>query len=171
MSPRENQCRPRRSRGWHSFSRGDNFPCYPLVQSIIIIYITIIILNVDLLHRLLYVWFQNNSGQVNIWSCISYSENSNLIRRKSESMVNRKRINSAHRCFLEYHPSTSNITSCQVPSRVRAWFHDSASDIDFYQMSLSQSESTILHESIILFYVTWVTHVTYCYCSASVVVR
>ena len=29
-------------------------------------------------------------------------------------------------------------------------FHDSAGDTDFYQMSLSQSESTILHESIIL---------------------
>ena len=38
--------------------------------------------------------------------------------------------------FLEYHPSSSNITRCQVPSRVRAWFHDSAGDIDFYQMSL-----------------------------------
>ena len=28
-------------------------------------------------------------------------------------------------------------------------FNDSAGDIDLYQMSLSQSESTILHESII----------------------
>ena len=37
MSPRENQCRPRRSWGWHWFSRGDNFPCYSLVQSIIIL--------------------------------------------------------------------------------------------------------------------------------------
>ena len=52
--------------------------------------------------------------------------------------------------FLEYHLSSSNITRCQVPSRVRAWFHDSAGDIDFYQMSLSQSESNILHESVIL---------------------
>ena len=50
--------------------------------------------------------------------------------------------------FLEYHLSSNNITRCQVPSRVRAWFHDSAGDIDFYQMSLSQSESTILRESI-----------------------
>ena len=27
-----------------------------------------------------------------------------------------------------------------IPSRVGAWFHDIAGDIDFYQMSLSQSE-------------------------------
>ena len=31
-----------------------------------------------------------------------------------------------------------------------AYSHDSVDDIDFYQMSLSQSESTILHISIIL---------------------
>ena len=42
----------------------------------------------------------------------------------------------------------ANIISCQVPSRVRAWFHDSASDIYFDQMSLSQSYSATLHESI-----------------------
>ena len=29
------------------------------------------------------------------------------------------------------------------------WFHDPAGDVDFYQMSLSQSESTNSHESII----------------------
>ena len=51
--------------------------------------------------------------------------------------------------YLEYHPSSSNFTCCQVPSRVRAWFHDSAGYTDFYQMSLSQSESTVLIESII----------------------
>ena len=68
-------------------------------------------------------------------------------------MVNRTRINSPQSIFfLEYHPSSSNITRCQVPSRVRAWFHDSAGDIDFYPMSLSQSESTILHERIIVCY-------------------
>ena len=53
---------------------------------------------------------------------------------------------------MEYHPSSSDITRCQVPSLVRAWFHDSAGDNDFYQMSLSQSESTILQKSIILTY-------------------
>ena len=41
------------------------------------------------------------------------------------------------------------VTRCQVSSHVRAWFHDSAGDIEFYQMSLSQSKSIILHESII----------------------
>ena len=29
------------------------------------------------------------------------------------------------------------------------WIHDLAGDIGFYQMSLSQSESTILHENMI----------------------
>ena len=38
-----------------------------------------------------------------------------------------------------------------VPSCVRARFRDSADDIDFYQMSLSQLESTIFHERIIFF--------------------
>ena len=52
-----------------------------------------------------------------------------------------------------------NITRRQAISpiakfHVRAWFHDSASDVDFYQMSLSQLESSILHESIILVYNT-----------------
>ena len=36
-----------------------------------------IILNVNSRHRLHYVWFQNNPGQVNIWVCILYSVNSN----------------------------------------------------------------------------------------------
>ena len=40
----------------------------------------------------------------------------------------------------QYHPLPRPITS----------FHDSAGGIDVYQMSLSQSESTILHESIII---------------------
>ena len=54
------------------------------------------------------------------------------------------------RYFWEYQPFSSNITRCQVPSRVRAWFNDSAGNIDFYQMFLSQSESTtFIHESII----------------------
>ena len=49
--------------------------------------------------------------------------------------------------FFSYHPSSSNITRRQVPSRVRAWFYDSAGDIDFYQMSLSQL--FYMHDSII----------------------
>ena len=47
--------------------------------------------------------------------------------------------------FLEYQPSSSNNTRCQVPSCVRAWFHDSAGDIDFYQKFLRQSELSSLH--------------------------
>ena len=47
----------------------------------------------------------------------------------------------------------SNITRCQVPSRVIAWFRDSAGDIDFYKISLSQSESFILHQSILLLFI------------------
>ena len=123
-------------------SRGDNFPCYPLVQSIFII------LKVNSKHRLHYVWFQNNPGQVNIWGCISYSVNSNAhptpVRIYGEPC--------AHKfctvvIILEYHPSSSNVTRCQVPSHVKAWFRDSAGDIDFYQMS--QSDLTILHKIII----------------------
>ena len=111
-------------------------------------YYNIIIMNVYSIHRLHYVWFQNNPGQVNNYVCTSYSVNSNAHMMPSEFMVNPMRINSAQSIFFGISPS--NITRCQVPSRVRAWFHDSEGDIDFYQMSLSQSESTILHESIIL---------------------
>ena len=109
-----------------------------------------IILNVNSIHRLHYIRFQNNQGQMNIWVCISYSVNSNAhrtpVRIYSELYAHKF---CAVDIFLEYQPSSSNITRCQVQSRVRAWFHDSADDIDFYQMSLRQSESTILHESII----------------------
>ena len=73
-----------------------------------------------------------------------------LKRYQSESMVNCIRINSVRSIFFW------NITRRQAispvakfPSRVRAWFQDSVGDIDFYQMSLSQSESTFLHENII----------------------
>ena len=54
--------------------------------------------------------------------------------------------------ILEYHPSSSNTctTHSHVLSCVRAWFRDSAGNMDFYQISFSQSESTISHESIIL---------------------
>ena len=54
--------------------RGDNFPCYPIVQSIFIILYWMLILS---MHLLYYVWFQNNPGQVNIWVYISSSVNSN----------------------------------------------------------------------------------------------
>ena len=68
-------------------------------------------------------------------------------------MVNRTRINSAQSIFFW------NITRHQAISPVAKFHHvlgrgfmiRSTGDIDFYQMSLGQSESTILHESIILY--------------------
>ena len=39
---------------------------------------------------------------------------------ESESKVNRTRLNSAQSTFFGNHPSSNNITRCQVPSRVRA---------------------------------------------------
>ena len=62
-------------------------------------------------------------------------------------MVNRMCMNSAQLIFFARRQA--KITRCQVPSRIRAWFHDSVDDINFYQMTLSQSESTILNERII----------------------
>ena len=59
-----------------------------------------------------------------------------LRRRQSESMVIRTRRQAMSPVAKFHH--------------VLGRFHDSAGDIDFYQMSLSQLESTILHESIIL---------------------
>ena len=132
MSPRENQCWPRRSRGWHWFSRGGNFPCYPLMQSIFII------LYWMLIKYIIYITFKTIQIKWIFEFVFRTLKIQMLIQYQSESMVNRTRINSALSIYF-----------CQVPSRVRAWFHDSAGDIDFYQMSLSQSESTILHESII----------------------
>ena len=98
-----------------------------------------IILNVNLIQRLHYVWFQNNPGQVIIRVSISYSVNSNAqttpVRIYDEPYAQQF---CAVVVFLEYHPSSSNITRCQVQSRVRAWFHDSAVDTVIYKMSLSQ---------------------------------
>ena len=51
--------------------------------------------------------------------------------------------------FLNYHPPSSNITRCQVPSRVGACFHDSADDIDFHQMLLSQLKRVIFNDIIL----------------------
>ena len=53
-------------------------------------------------------------------------------------MVNRLRINSAQSIFFW----NITINSCQ--SRVSAWFCNSASNTDFYQMFLSQT--AILHD-------------------------
>ena len=111
------------------FSRVDNFPFYPLVQSIIII------LYWNLIDYIVYITLGFKTIQViRIFVFvfrIPYIQT--LKRRQSESVVNRTRINSAQSIFfLEHHPSSSNITRCHVPSRVRAWFRDSAGAIDFY---------------------------------------
>ena len=68
--PMSTETKPRLTSHW--FSRGDNFPCYPLVQSIYLLYYTECWLNTSSTLR-----FQNNPGQVNIWVCMSYSVNSN----------------------------------------------------------------------------------------------
>ena len=64
-------------------------------------------------------------------------------------MVNCTRINSAQSIFFgllpvvkQYHPLPSDVMCKGMVSLF-------SGDIDFYQMSLSQSESTILHDSII----------------------
>ena len=122
-------------------SRGDNFACYPLIQ------LKKIILYWMLIKYIVKITFGFKTIQVK-WIFVFVFRTPyihTLIRRQSESMVNRTRINSAQSIFFLYHPSSSNINRCQVLSCVRAWFHDSAVDIDSYQMSLRQSEWTILH--------------------------
>ena len=99
----------------------------------------------------MYIRFQNNPGQVNIRVCILYSVNSNAyttpVRIYGEPY--------AHKfCAVDIF---WNITRCQVLSHVRAWFHDSVGDIYFNQMSLDQSESTILHGSKILIRMNYFT--------------
>ena len=63
-----------RSRGWHWFSKGVNFPCYPLVRSITII------LYWMLIKHIVYITFVFKTFQ-DKWIyellCISYSVNSN----------------------------------------------------------------------------------------------
>ena len=96
---RENQCQPRRSRGWHWFSRGDNFPCYPLMQSIIII----ILLYWMLIQYIVYIKFGFTTIQVK-WIFVFVSRTQSLKRHNSESMVNRTRINSAKSIFFGISP-------------------------------------------------------------------
>ena len=95
------KCRPRRSRGWHWFSRGDNFPCYFLMQSIFIL------LYWMLIKYIVYITFGFKTIKVK-WICdvcISYSLNSNAhIWRQSESMVNCTRIISAQSIFFGISP-------------------------------------------------------------------
>ena len=60
---------------------------------------------------------------------------------------------------LHFNKHEFNTQRCLLKFGVRMWFTDSAGAIDFYQMSLSHSEATILHESIIIFYIImlWVS--------------
>ena len=72
-----------------------------------------ILLNVNQIHCLHYILFQNNPGQVNIFVCISYSVYSNahmmLVRIYGEPNVHEF---CAVDIILEYHPWTCNITRC-----------------------------------------------------------
>ena len=89
--------------------------------------------------------------QVNIWVCISCSVNSNAhttpVRIYGDPYAHKF---CAVYIFLEYHPSSSNIVRCQVPSRVWAWFYDSADDIDFYQMFQNRLSSKKVKYNIII---------------------
>ena len=91
-----------------------------------------------------YMSTQNNPGQVHICVCISYSVNSNApttpVRIYGEPY--------AHKfCVVDIFWNITRNHAISPPVkftlRVRALCHDSAGDIDFDQMSLSQSEITI----------------------------
>ena len=65
--------------------------------------------------------------------------------------VNRARINSAQSLFFVIPPV---VKQCWLLLRRRAWLHYSAGSSVFYQMFLDESDSSNLHESIILKIVT-----------------
>ena len=135
-------CHPKEtnvSRRGHWFSRGDNFSCNSLVQSIIIISYWILIKCV------VYITLVLKQSRASEYFSLYVVPGK--FKRSYDASKNLLWTVSAY-CAQSYRPPSSTKTRCQVPSRTRAWFHDSASDIDFYQMSLSLSESTILHESI-----------------------
>ena len=97
------------------FSRGDNFPCYPLVQSIIII------LNWMLIKYIVYITFAFQTTQVKwIFEFVfhaAYIQTLIHVRRQAESMVIRTRINSALSIFHW------NITRLQAISPVAKFHH------------------------------------------------
>ena len=95
MSPRENK--------WHWFSPDDNSPCYPLVQSIIIILYWMFCnsLSTSSILRLVSKHFQVKWIFVFVFSSPFIQT---LIRHQSESMVNRMRINSAQSIFFGISP-------------------------------------------------------------------
>ena len=95
-----------------------------------------IILNVSVIkyvHRLHNVWFQNNPSQVNICVCILFKP----VRIYGKPYAHKF---CAVDIFWEYHPSSTNITRCEVPLHVKAWFHDSPVDIDIKCLSPNQNQ-------------------------------
>ena len=126
LSSLENQCQPGWSRDRHWFSRGDNFPHYPLMQSIIIILFWMLIKYIS--YTTLCFGFKTIQVRLIIeLICISYSVNSNShttpVRIYGEPYSHKF---CAVDIFFKNHPSSSNITRCQVPSREKAcmvsWF-------------------------------------------------
>ena len=130
LSPLKTQCQPRLRLGRQWFSRSNNFPCNPLPHNYHI--------NWMLIKYIVYITsadFKNNPGQVNICVCISYSIYSTLILRQLESVVNGMRINVGQSIFFLISPVVKGYEP--LPSSalvIMVWFHDSACDIEFYQM-------------------------------------
>ena len=103
--------------GRHCFSPGDNFPCYPLVQSIIIIVHWMLIKYITTIQVKWIFEFVFRTPY------IQSLMNTTPVRNYDEPQAHKF---CAVDIFLEYHLSSSNISRCQVQSRVMAWFYDSA---------------------------------------------
>ena len=132
--------------GRHWFSQGVNFPCYSLVHS------RNVILYWMLIKYIVNITFGFKRIQIK-WILVFVLRSLYIqtpIHRQSESMLSRTRINSARFIFLD-------ITRRQAISPVAKFRHVLKRGfmiqrvifvftwkyiIDFYQMSLSQSEST-----------------------------
>ena len=97
-------------------------------------------------------WFQNNPGQVYFCACVWFCAYSNAQMTPCCQIYDEPYAHKfcAVDIFSNITRQQGKITRCQVPSHLREWFNNSAGDIDFYQIILSQSESTIFYESMIL---------------------
>ena len=80
-----------------------------------------------------YVWFQSNTGQVNISHSVNSNAHTTPVRIYDEPNAHQF---CAVDIFLNITHRLEKITSCQVPSRIRTWFHDSAVYIDFNQSNI-----------------------------------
>ena len=78
------------------FRGGDNFPIYPLMQSIIIIFYWMLI------KYIVYITFGFKFKTILVKWIFEFVFRTLFIRRQSETTVNRTRINSAQSIFLEY---------------------------------------------------------------------